>query len=39
MDMMRIIQYICSISGVILLGFTYYHILKKESKTKNKNKT
>lgn len=32
MDMMRILQYICSGLAVGCLLFTYYHMLKKDRK-------
>lgn len=34
MDFVRFLQYFCSITGALCLGFTYYHMFKREAPVK-----
>lgn len=37
MDFVRFLQYFCSIAGALCLGFTYYHMFKRDAPVKKKN--
>jgi hypothetical protein len=35
MDLLKLFQYACSALAFVCLGFTYYHMMKKDKKQKN----